>query len=150
MLKDNILIGGEESGGIGIKGHIPERDGILAGLLLVEMLATRRKSLKQLLFELKHQVGSFYYERRDIRISEDAKEKWIAKFLLNEPQRINGMKIKSIDRRDGVKYLLDNGNWLMLRASGTEPVIRVYAEAKSAKEAGQLLEEGYSFLTSCI
>ena len=146
MLKDDILIGGEESGGIGIKGHLPERDGILAGLLIVELLATKGKSLEQLLADLRAQIGSFYYERRDIQVSPDEISHWVPPSV-SPSSRINGALVKAIDRRDGVKYLLDNGSWLMIRASGTEPVIRIYAEAQGKKIVERLLREGQAFLT---
>jgi len=132
MLKEDILIGGEESGGISFKGHIPEGDGILMGLLLVEIVAASGKPLCELVEELLHQVGPAYYQRNDLRLNHPvAKERMKQILLESAPSQIAGVKVKDILTIDGVKYLLEDNSWLLIRPSGTEPVLRVYSEGRS-------------------
>lgn len=143
MLKEDVLIGGEESGGISFKGHIPEGDGIIMGLLLVEMVAHSGGSLFDLVQNLLDEVGPAVYERRDMRLSHPvAKEKMTA-YLVNEaPGAIGGEQVVEITTSDGVKYILADDSWLLIRPSGTEPVLRVYAEGRSQEIVKALLEYG--------
>lgn len=143
MLKEDILIGGEESGGMSIHGHIPEGDGILMGLLLIEIVARSGRSLTELVDELLQEVGPSHYKRLDLTLSRPvAKEKMKQKLLENAPARIGGMRVTDIRSLDGVKYLLEDESWLLIRPSGTEPVLRVYAEGRSIETMEALIDFG--------
>ncbi|MCX7977290.1 MAG: phosphoglucomutase/phosphomannomutase family protein [Bellilinea sp.] len=143
MLKEDVLIGGEESGGISFKGHIPEGDGILMGLLIVEMVADSGGSLVDLVDDLLAEVGPAYYERRDLRLKHPvAKDKMTARLQNEAPAQIGGEAIVEISTRDGVKYILSDDSWLLIRPSGTEPVLRVYAEGRSIEMVKELLKYG--------
>lgn len=143
MLKEDVLIGGEESGGISFKGHIPEGDGILMGLLIVEMVADSGGSLVDLVDDLLAEVGPAYYERRDLRLKHPvAKDKMTARLQNEAPAQIGGEAIVEISTRDGVKYILSDDSWLLIRPSGTEPVLRVYAEGRSMEMVKELLNYG--------
>ncbi len=141
MLKCDVLIGGEESGGIGVKGHIPERDGILLGLLLLEAVAVNGKGLRQLLDETMDDIGHFYYQRIDRHIDQDAKEKLVAKLNSNPPKAIDGRTVVTANFRDGFKFIFDNGDWLLIRPSGTEPVLRLYSEARDPEQVERFLRQ---------
>lgn len=142
MLSNDVLLGGEESGGISIKGHIPEGDGVLMGLLLAEIVAFYRKSPEALLAEIMAEIGHFDYARHDFRVRPFAKADLVAKLIANAPERLAGIPLATINTRDGVKYLLADDSWLLIRPSGTEPVLRVYAEAHSPEVVQNLLTEG--------
>lgn len=143
MLKDDILIGGEESGGISFKGHIPEGDGVLMGLLLVEMVAEYGVPLHELVDDLLSEVGPAYYERKDIRLGHPvSKEKMTAYLRDQAPAEIGGEKVLQISVVDGVKYILSDDSWLLIRPSGTEPVLRVYAEGRTSEMVKALLGYG--------
>jgi phosphomannomutase len=145
MLRDDVLIGGEESGGISFKHHIPEGDGILMGLLLVEMVATSRKPLDELITELLREVGPVHYARLDLRLARPiAKPRMVARLEQAAPDRIGDTPLAHIDTSDGVKYVLQDDSWLLIRPSGTEPVLRVYAEARGPREVETLLDFGRS------
>ncbi|MBU1661021.1 MAG: phosphoglucomutase/phosphomannomutase family protein, partial [Chloroflexi bacterium] len=132
MLKEDVLIGGEESGGISFRGNIPEGDGILMGLLLVEIVATSGLSLYELVEGLLRDVGPAFYERKDLRLKHPVAKQTMVTRLLNEaPSRIGDTKVEDVQTTDGVKYLMADGSWLLIRPSGTEPVLRVYAEGRS-------------------
>src|SRR5438128_1554346 len=131
--QDKIVIGGEESAGLSIRHHVPEKDGILAGLLCSEMVARRGKSLGRQLQELFVNVGSFYPQRENFRLTPEVKEKFTGK-LQTEPREFFGYKVSEIVRTDGMKLVFADGSWVCYRLSGTEPVVRVYSEATS--EAG--------------
>jgi len=131
--QDKIVIGGEESAGLSIRHHVPEKDGILAGLLCCEMVAQRRKPLGQQLQELFVKVGSFYPQRENFRLTREVMEKFTGK-LRTEPREFFGHKVSEIVRTDGMKLVFADGSWICYRLSGTEPVVRVYSEATS--EAG--------------
>lgn len=149
MLTEDVLIGGEESGGISFKGHIPEGDGPLMGLLLVEMIAVRRKTLRALVEELLAEVGPAYYERTDLRLSRPVeKARMTERLVRTAPAEIGGQKVVEVLNRDGVKYLLADDSWLLIRPSGTEPVLRVYAEGRSREMVRALLEYGESVAAS--
>jgi phosphomannomutase len=145
MLHDDVLIGGEESGGISFKGHIPEGDGILMGLLLVEMVAKSGQPLDELVRELLAEVGPAHYTRLDLRLSHPIEKPRMVRQLAEEaPSSIGGLKVSDINTSDGVKYLLEDDSWLLIRPSGTEPVLRIYAEARDPDMVDALLEHGRS------
>ncbi|MBL7183676.1 MAG: phosphoglucomutase/phosphomannomutase family protein [Anaerolineae bacterium] len=145
MLKDDVLIGGEESGGISIKGHIPEGDGVLMGLLLLEIVAAANAPLHELVTELQADVGPAHYARRDIPLRAPvAKEEMVARLTSDVPDSLGGQEVVEVVTLDGVKYLLADDSWLLIRPSGTEPVLRVYAEARSPESVQSLLEFGES------
>ena len=139
MLERDILMGGEESGGLGVKGHIPERDGILMGLLLLEAMAVSGKGLRQMLEETMDEIGHFHYRRIDRRIEDAAKEQLIAKLSSQTPTEIDGRPVTSTNFSDGFKFIFGNGDWLLIRPSGTEPVLRLYSEAGSQDQVERFL-----------
>jgi alpha-D-glucose phosphate-specific phosphoglucomutase len=134
---DKICIGGEESAGLSIRYHVPEKDGLLAGLLCCEMVARRGKSLGTQLQELFVKVGSFYPQRENFRLTEEVKAKFTEK-LRSEPQEFFGRKVGEVVRKDGLKLVFQDGSWICYRLSGTEPVVRVYSEAANADELARL------------
>jgi len=143
MLEDDILLGGEESGGISIKGHIPEGDGILMGLLLMEIVADAGVSLSELIKDLQQEVGPTFYKRDDIHLkSFVSKDEMVRRLVDNSPSEIAGETVVKIDNYDGVKYHLADDSWLLIRPSGTEPVLRVYAEANSEAAIKAMLQKG--------
>lgn len=141
MLERDILMGGEESGGLGVKGHIPERDGILLGLLLLEAVAVNGKGLRQLLDETMDEIGHFYYQRIDRRIEDTAKEKLIVKLRTDPPTVIDGQRVVATNFSDGFKFIFESGGWLLIRPSGTEPVLRLYSEAASLDQVERFLRQ---------
>ncbi len=142
MLSDDVLIGGEESGGISIKGHIPEGDGVLMGMLMAEMVARSGKSPEELLDEVMAEIGPFYYARNDFQVRPFKKAALVADLVAHTPAEMAGIPVASVNTRDGVKYLMEDNSWLLIRPSGTEPVLRVYAEARSAETVESLLAQG--------
>ncbi|MBM3145629.1 MAG: phosphoglucomutase/phosphomannomutase family protein [Chloroflexi bacterium] len=143
MLKEEVLIGGEESGGISFKGHIPEGDGILMGLLLVEIVAALRAPLHELVDDLLEEVGPAFYERKDMRLSHPvAKDEMTLRLKDEAPAKIGGEAVRDVLTIDGVKYLMADDSWLLIRPSGTEPVLRVYAEGRSSGMVKALLSFG--------
>ncbi len=141
MVHDDVLVGGEESGGIAVKGHIPERDGIYDGLVLYEFMTQSGKTLKELCQEVYDIVGTFYYDRNDLHIDNDKKNAIIKKANDGGYAKFGKYGFNRIETIDGIKYHLDNGGWIMLRASGTEPVLRVYAEGNSKEETLDILAD---------
>ncbi|MSN25427.1 MAG: phosphoglucomutase/phosphomannomutase family protein [Geobacter sp.] len=144
MLERDILMGGEESGGLGVKGHIPERDGILLGLLLLEAMAVSGKGLRQLLNETMDEIGHFHYSRIDRRIENDVKEQLICKLRSHPPIEIDGRQVASTNFSDGFKFIFENGDWLLIRPSGTEPVLRLYSEAGTVDQVERFLRAAVS------
>jgi len=142
MLTDDVLIGGEESGGISIKGHIPEGDGVLMGLLMAEIVAYYGKSPEALLAEVMAEIGTFDYARNDFKVRPFEKAALVSRLIDLAPSTLAGSALASINLLDGVKYVLANNSWLLIRPSGTEPVLRVYAEAHSPETVQALLAEG--------
>ena len=149
MLKEDVLIGGEESGGISFRGNIPEGDGILMGLLLVEIVATSGLSLYELVEGLLQDVGPAFYERRDLRLKRPvAKQNMVTRLFNEAPSHIGDEKVEDVQTTDGVKYLMADDSWLLIRPSGTEPVLRVYAEGRSREMVEALLGYGEQVATS--
>lgn len=140
MSEEKVLIGGEESGGLGTSVHIPERDGIFNGMLLLEVMAAEGKTVKQLCEELDEEFGKHRYERRDITVTPKVKEQ-ILNALEKKPKKLGRFDVLKIDTKDGYKFFVENG-WLLIRASGTEPLFRFYAEADSMSKVNELLDEG--------
>ena len=152
MLERDILIGGEESGGIGIRRHLPERDGILNSLLLAAIMAEEGKPLGQLVRDLQQEYGAHYYDRTDLHIPNEMKEDAIRRAKL-KPATMGSFRVKDIGTLDGVKFFLDtptNGNgaeaWVLVRASGTEPLLRIYCEASTPELVSQILRETEAFV----
>ncbi len=143
MLREEILIGGEESGGISFRGHIPEGDGILMGLLIVEMLAASGASLYELVEDLLQKVGPVHYQRNDLRLNRPiAKGRMVEYLQVNAPRSIAGEQVIEVSPLDGVKYILADDSWLLIRPSGTEPVLRVYAEGRSSEMVRAMIDYG--------
>jgi len=142
MLKGNFILGAEESGGIGFPGHIPERDGILAGLMLLEMLATERISVNKLIARLEKEYGPHRYSRLDTRFPLEKRAALMEFCKSNPPTKLCRSPLAEVKSYDGVKFVAQDGFWLMLRGSGTEPILRIYAEAKSDADAKKLLKLG--------
>jgi alpha-D-glucose phosphate-specific phosphoglucomutase len=144
ILSERVLIGGEESGGISILGHIPEGDGLLMGMLLVEMVAKRKQTLVEMLDELMAapDVGAFRYGRVDRPVRPFKKSDLVAGLMANVPETLAGAHVMDVSSRDGVKFILIDDSWLLIRPSGTEPVLRIYAEGRTEEQVEQLLRLG--------
>jgi len=145
MLTRDILIGGEESGGIGIKGHLPERDGILNSLLLAEVMADKGRTLGELVGELSEEFGPHFYGRVDLEIEQKAAQRVVRQVAQGKVTRVAGLKVTRVDDLDGAKMLFGDVAWLLVRASGTENVLRLYAEAPSREQVKDLLDETAEF-----
>jgi phosphoglucomutase len=143
--KDEIILGGEESAGLSIRGHFPEKDGILACLLAAEAVAARGKSLTEQLNDLIEKVGNLESGRIGVKLTQDVAERLKEK-LSQEPTEIGGRKIEKINRMDGVKFMFADGSWMLMRPSGTEPMVRIYAESENKNDLEVLLNEGRSYL----
>ena len=139
IINEDVLLGGEESGGIAIKGHIPERDGIWMGLIIWEFMAKTGKTLDELIDEVYGIVGSFKYDRNDLHITEELKQRILEK-CKEGITSFGPYHVKKAEDLDGYKYHFDHEQWLLIRASGTEPVLRVYAESKDEESVKKLLE----------
>ncbi|MDB5078688.1 MAG: Phosphomannomutase [Chloroflexi bacterium] len=144
MMATNAIIGGEESGGFGFRGHIPERDGILSGLMIADMMVKLKKSASGLLEYLFEKVGPHYYDRIDFTFEQARREEIIDRLKTNPPKTIAGMPVVRSRTDDGFKYYSEDGSWLLIRFSGTEPIMRVYTETSSPEKVRQMLEQGRS------
>ncbi|MGD0766178.1 MAG: phosphoglucomutase/phosphomannomutase family protein [Dehalococcoidia bacterium] len=142
MIETNGLIGGEESGGYAFRGHLPERDGILAGLFFLDFMARTGKQPSALLAELYDRVGPHYYDRTDIRMPVAEKDAVLARVAAARPKSVAGVAVVGADNKDGFRYELENGGWLLLRFSGTEPLLRIYTEVPDKALVPQLLKAG--------
>jgi len=147
MLTDDILIGGEESGGIGVKGYLPERDGILNGLLLLEALAVRRQSLAAILGELERKFGRWTYGRTDLHLTMPQVERLFRALKAAPPETIAGIPVAQVNVLDGVKLIGRDESWLLFRRSGTEPIVRIYAETPDPHRLKRLLSLGVHLAT---
>jgi phosphomannomutase len=141
MLEVDAMIGGEESGGYAFKGNVPERDGILAGLYFLDFMVKRNKKPSQLLDELFEKVGPHYYDRIDTPFKGDRSQK-IKRIENADPETIGGLKVTGLVTLDGYKFVLEDGGWLLIRFSGTEPIIRVYCETTYADRVQAILDDG--------
>ena len=142
MRQRDVLLGAEESGGIGFQGHIPERDGIVANLMLLEMLAVTRKPLSGIARDLQEEFGASEYDRIDMRFPLEKRDSLIEVLRSQPPRRLAGVPLAKMNDADGVKYIARDDSWLMFRTSGTEPIIRIYSEAATAARVKKLLEYG--------
>jgi alpha-D-glucose phosphate-specific phosphoglucomutase len=142
MIKGGVLLGAEESGGIGFKGHIPERDGILAGLMLLEMLAMEKTTVGKLTARLEKRYGPHCYARADSHFPLEKRQDLMDYCKSHPPAKLLRSPVEDVKSYDGVKFVARDGSWLMLRGSGTEPVLRIYAEARSDRDAEKLLQLG--------
>lgn len=143
--EDKIILGGEESAGLSIRGHYPEKDGILACLLAAEAVARRGKSLTEQLEDLYRRVGKLESGRIGLKLTPEVADK-LRERLAQEPTEIGGRKVESINRMDGVKFLFENNAWMLMRPSGTEPMVRIYAESENKADLENLLEQGRRYL----
>lgn len=150
MYTKDILIGGEETGGIGFKGYIPERDGFLSALLIIEYVLAKKKKLSAILADIDKKYGSFVYERLDFVFPEVKRKKMMDGIRKNPIAKVLGRKVVEVRHDDGTKYICDDGSWLLLRASGTEPKLRIYSETGSKAESLKYLEFGKKYAFSLM
>jgi len=153
MLKADILIGGEESGGVGFKNHVPERDGILASLLILEMMAIKEEGIDEILKELKEEFGEVHYDRIDLLYDKPDRMEIVPNLESNPPRQVCGLKVERVSTYRGVEvvngikfHFADHRSWLLIRASETEPIMRIYAEATDDDTVQRLLREGQLLL----
>jgi alpha-D-glucose phosphate-specific phosphoglucomutase len=142
MMAENAMMGGEESGGYGYRGHMPERDGILSGLFFLDFMITLKKSPSQLIEHLYSKVGPHYYDRMDVDFPPEERESIMKRLKDSKPANIAGTAVREIDTRDGFRFLLKDGSWMLIRFSGTEPIMRIYSESDSMENVKRFLEEG--------
>jgi phosphomannomutase len=142
MLKDDILIGAEESGGIGVKGHIPERDGILNSLLFLEAIVASGKPPSEMLRELHREFGEFHFGRKDLHLDIERGRELVGRLAHATVKEVAGYRVAGVETLDGTKLLFDDESWLLFRQSGTEPVLRIYSEATSVAKSTALLSAG--------
>ena len=141
MVNEDVLVGGEESGGLAVKGHIPERDGVWIGLMVMEFMAVTGKSIKQLVQEVYEKVGSFHFDRDDLHLTNEVKNAIMDKCKKNQITYIGDRPVIRTETIDGYKFFVSENEWIMVRASGTEPVVRVYGQAPDAKQTRTLLDK---------
>lgn len=141
MMNRGAILGGEESGGLSIAGHIPEKDGILANALMVEAVAVNQKSVREILTEVENKFGKLYSERKDVHCSQEVKEKVLATLKDMSPAAVAGKKVEKVLDIDGKKLFLEDGSWTLIRASGTEPLFRIYVEANTSADLVKIQED---------
>ncbi len=142
MLEVDALIGGEESGGYAFRRHVPERDGILAGLYFLDMMVRLGKTPSELIDQLFEQVGAHYYDRIDSPLDPEKRAVYLENIEHADPEQIGGLKVTGLNTTDGYKFELEDGGWLLLRFSGTEPVVRVYCETTHGDKVQSILKDG--------
>jgi phosphoglucomutase len=144
--QDKIALGGEESAGLSIRGHVPEKDGILACLLVAEMIAHRKQTLGEQIQSLFGRIGAeFWPLRQNLHLSEEVKSRAV-KRLKEDYKTFLGRRVRQLDRTDGAKFIFEDGSWVLLRPSGTEPLLRVYTEASSLKASTELSREAAGWI----
>ena len=141
MVSEPVMLAGEESGGIAVETHIPERDGIWMGMILIEFMALTGKSIKELIEEVYEIVGAFVFRRNDLHLSEEQKQAAIALCQQGAFSKVGDRTIERVEDMDGWKFIFDESSWIMVRPSGTEPVLRLYVEAPTASEAEEILAD---------
>jgi phosphomannomutase len=146
MLDNDILIGGEESGGIGLSRHLPERDGIFVNLLMLDLLAASGKSCTELVHDMWKEFGEFHYDRRDLHVPIQAGQAVVAKWKMDPPSSFAGRKVRDVGKLDGSKVFLENDSWILFRQSGTEPLLRVYCEAPTQAAVDEIIGAGVKFV----
>lgn len=142
MLREDVLIGGEESGGVGIKNHIPERDGILVNLLMLEAVAQAGCGLKEMVLALWREFGEFHFERRDLHVPLDFGRELVERLKAAPPKHFAGLRLERVDTLDGTKLVFEDESWILFRQSGTEPLLRIYSEAGSPAQVNRMMDEG--------
>ena len=143
MLTDEVLLGGEESGGIAIHGYLPERDGIWMALTILQFMAETGKSLDDILQEIYKITGPFACSRRDIQITKEKRSRIMEKCRQGEYKSFGRFEVESIDELDGTKFCFNDDEWVMIRSSGTEPILRIYSEAGDRETAEEILDAAY-------
>jgi phosphomannomutase len=146
MLTNEILIGGEESGGIGLSRHLPERDGIFVNLLMLDLLAASGKSCTELIRDMWKEFGEFHFDRRDLHVPIQAGQAVVAKWRMDPPSTFAGRKVRDVGKLDGSKIFLENDSWILFRQSGTEPLLRVYCEAPTKAAVDEIIGAGLKFV----
>ena len=141
MMAEEAIAAGEESGGYAFRGNVPERDGILSGLLMLDMIVKTQMNPSDLLDELAEKVGPHFYERWDVPFDPSQREAIEQRVKLSLPSRLAGKTVAEVDERDGIRFVLESGYWTLIRFSGTEPLLRIYAEGESQAEVAALLGE---------
>ncbi len=142
MMEKDALVGGEESGGYGFRGHVPERDAILAGLYFLDFMVSTGKTPSQLLEYLFSKVGPHYYNRRDFHFPEERRQSIIDGIQQHQPESVKGLKVTGFDTLDGFRFFLQDNSWLLIRFSGTEPLLRIYSESSSPERVEEILDFG--------
>jgi len=146
MLENEILIGGEESGGIGLSRHLPERDGIFVNLLMLDLLAASGKSCTELVRDMWKEFGEFHFDRRDLHVPIQAGQAVVAKWKMDPPPTFAGRKVRDVGKLDGSKIFLEKDSWILFRQSGTEPLLRVYCEAPTKAAVDEIIGAGVKFV----
>jgi phosphomannomutase len=142
MRENEVIIGGEESGGLSIWGHIPEKDGIIADLSILEAVAYENKPLYQIVEDLKDEIDSHYINQRiDLRLSEETKNSAMKMFKESPPSSVAGIKVSDINKLDGIKFYFEDGSWMLIRPSGTEPLFRIYFETDSQDKLDRMSQD---------
>jgi phosphomannomutase len=141
MLREDILIGGEESGGVGIKNHIPERDGILMSLLMLEAIAHSGTTLSEMVRQLWQEFGEFHFRRIDLHVPLSQGSRLVEGFKESPPRRFAGLQWAATDFMDGTKLIFTDESWILFRQSGTEPLLRIYCEAGNADQVVRMITE---------
>jgi phosphomannomutase len=144
MIEQNAILGGEESGGYGFKDHIPERDAILAGLYLLDLCVQKDQPLSEIVRYLHEVAGASHYDRDDVTFPADQREAIVNRVNAAAPATLGGLKVDRIDDLEGRKFYLADGSWLLIRFSGTEPLLRIYTETTSPERVRRILDEGHS------
>jgi phosphomannomutase len=144
MIAEDAILGGEESGGYGFRGHIPERDAILAGLYLLDLCVQKAQPLSEIVSYLHEVAGASHYDRDDVHFPTDQREAIVNRVTSAQPSSIGGLKVDRIDDMEGRKFYLEDGSWLLVRFSGTEPLLRIYTETTSPERVRKILDEGHA------